>query len=77
MDKILEEISGKVQAVTLEGESLTIQTVEGISKTFILNQESVMDDSFHESLHSWLINNSPGYQSKFSSELFSKLSLLQ
>ena len=77
MNKVIQEIESKVAYLRLEGNTLSLETMEGIHKSFILIQESVSDDSFHESLHIWLMNNSHGYQQRFSRELYSKLELLQ
>lgn len=74
MNKIIQEIENKVAFVQLEGNILSLKTLEGTLKTFILSHESVCDDLFHESLHSWLMNNSKGYMQRFSLELYSKLS---
>lgn len=73
MNKFIQEIETKVTFVHLEENILSIQTLEGTLKTFIVHHESVHDDSFHESLHSWLMNNSKGYMQRFSLELYSKL----
>lgn len=73
MNQIVKEIAGKVSYVHLDGNILSLKTLEGTTKTFILDHESVCDESFHESLHSWLMNNSQGYMKSFSEELYSKL----
>ena len=73
MNQIIKEIANKVAFVTLDGIILSLQTLEGTSKTFILQGESVSDDTFHESLHTWLMNNSKSYMERFSQELYSKL----
>jgi hypothetical protein len=67
--KIIQEIQDKVAFVQVNGSILSLKTLEGMQKTFMLN-ESAADD---ETLHTWLMNNSKGYMEKFSQELKLKL----
>jgi hypothetical protein len=67
--KIIQEIQDKVAFVQVNGSILSLKTLEGMQKTFMLN-ESAADD---EKLHIWLMNNSKGYMEKFSEELKLKL----